>query len=232
MSLTIDDLKNKIYGYYYVNASKEDKTVNVWFQFTETEAYYLQFVFPKCKISYITFYYNQAQELVYDFMCDNNLQGAMEKTAPFLGTNGLTPEDRRAMIIVSVEDSERRSIQYITEDENDKTYDPVLFNLNGNCKLTDAGKTHQEIIRQDVLDGNAGTLLLSLMVDGPEGASIGAGASGASASTGAAAGTAATAAVGAAVVASVAIAVAAAVVAAAAPVTPSDSSSSSTHVHH
>jgi hypothetical protein len=162
MSITVADLKPNILGYYYVNASNADKTVNVWFQFTETEAYYIQFIFPKCKVSYVTFYYNQSQNLVFDFQCDDNLQDAIEKTTPFINN---TPASRRGMILVIVEDPERRSIQFITEDENDKTYNEILFDPN--CKLTDSGKLFNKTIRQAILDGDAGTELLNIAVDGP-----------------------------------------------------------------
>jgi hypothetical protein len=163
------NLKEKIYGYYYVNASKVDKEIFLLVRFSDTEAYVQSFIFPKCKISYVSWYHdsNDNDEFKFIAQAGSDLATQIDAVITYMLANGgVGPEPRRPASIVLVGDTEKKSINFITEDEQDKTYSDVLF-AGIPCKSTPAEDVLEEIVRQAVLDGNAGTNYDAWSVDGP-----------------------------------------------------------------
>lgn len=148
-------LKDRLTGYYYINASKADKQVYVYFQFTETEAYFYSFVFPKCNVSYVFFFRDpETQELFISTKAANNLEDAMDQPNFSL---------REPMILIVINDVTKKSINFGSVDETDQTFDSVLFDPN--CTPTEAERIAELAVRQSVLDGNAGTNFNIWLVD-------------------------------------------------------------------
>ena len=151
-------LKERLTGYYYINASKADKQVFVHFQFSETESYIFNFIFPKCRVSYVFFFENPADDnkLYLSAKAALNLDDAM---------NQPNFELRKPMIAILIGDQERKSINFITEDASDQTNSSDLF--NSSCEPTQFEKHVEAVVRQAVLDGNAGVDFTLWIVDGP-----------------------------------------------------------------
>lgn len=151
-------LKERLNGYYYINASKEDKQVFVFFQFNETESYIFNFIFPKCGVSYVFFFENpdDNNQLYISTKAALNLADAMDQPNFSL---------RKPMIAILVGDQTRKSINFITNDASDQTLSNDLF--NSSCKTTEFEKHAELVVRQAILDRNAGTNLTLWIVDGP-----------------------------------------------------------------
>lgn len=150
-------LKNRIKGYYYINASKDDKQVFVYFQFSQTEAYIYNFIFPKCRVSYVFFFINEE---------DNNQLYISYKAATSVAEAMNQPNFsiREPMQVVVIEDVTKKTINFISVDQTDKTFTDPLFDPN--CAPTEAEKVAELAVRQSVIEGNAGTNLNVWFVDG------------------------------------------------------------------
>ena len=148
-------LKNQISGYYYVNSTKNDKQIYVYFRFSDTESYILNFIFPKHKITYVFFYRNcHDKKLWISAKSANNLTDAMNQEKLSL---------REAIQIIVITDLDKKSINFITNDKHDKLFPTGLFDTNNN--LTPAENEVEKIIRQSIINGNAGTKLTGWFVD-------------------------------------------------------------------
>lgn len=150
-------LKDKINGYHYTNASKSDKTVLLAFQLTETEAYYFNITFPKCRITYVFLFYDQTNgnKLSISGKSATNLVDAMDQ--PNFAS-------RIPMKIITILDPTRQTINFGTLDDEDKLFTSELF--DSNSKLTQAGKGYQQTVRQAVIAGRASTTMDMFSVDG------------------------------------------------------------------
>ena len=151
-------LKERLTGYYYINASKADKQVFVYFQFSETESYIFNFIFPKCRVSYVFFFENpdDNNQLYVSTKSALNLADAMDQPNFSL---------RKPMIVILVGDQERKSINFITNDASDQTFSSDLF--DGNCKPTTTEIHVEAVVRQAILDGNASVDFTLWIIDGP-----------------------------------------------------------------
>jgi hypothetical protein len=151
-------LKPNILGYYYINASKTDKQMALYFQMSETEAYFFNIVFPKCRVSYIFLFRNPVDNLMYlSTKAAKNLTDAMDQTNFAI---------RRPILAIIVGDPERKTINFITNDASDQNNSLDLFDPS--CRDTEFGRYVQSVVRQGVLDGNAGTDLTLWLIDGPQ----------------------------------------------------------------
>jgi hypothetical protein len=139
-------LKNRIYGYTYINDSKADKQIYLYFQFSETDAYVYNFIFPKCKVSYIFFYKDMQNKLFVSYKTGISLTDAMDQPNFSI---------REPMQIIVTIDLTKKSINFITDDKADQVFNSPLF--NSDCTPTDAEKTSELAVRQSVLDRNAET---------------------------------------------------------------------------
>jgi hypothetical protein len=147
-------LKNQISGYYFVNSTKNDKQMYIYFRFSDTESYILNFIFPKNKITYVFFYRNTDDKLWISAKSANNLKDAMdqEKIA-----------SREAIQIIVITDLDKKSINFITKDKYDKLFPTNLFDKND--ILTSEENELEKIIRQSIIGENAGTKLTGWFVD-------------------------------------------------------------------
>lgn len=149
-------LNAQISGYYYINASKNDKQVFVYFRLGDTESYILNFLFPKNKISYVFFYRNPD---------DNNNLWISTKAADNLNLAMEQPkfEEREKIQLVVVADPEKKSINFITEDGHDKLFSSNLFDKND--KVTSYENSLEVTVRSSIVEGNAGTKFTGWLVD-------------------------------------------------------------------
>lgn len=150
-------LKNQILGYYYINATKNNKRVYVYFRFSDSESYILNFVFPKNKISYVFFYKNpdDNNNLWVSTKAGDNLHLAMDQPNISL---------REKIQLVIIADPEKKSINFITKDTHDNLFSAKLFDQND--KVTVYENIMETTIRDSIINGNAGTRLTGWFVDG------------------------------------------------------------------
>lgn len=151
-------LKNRILGYHYTNASKQDKQLFLLLSISETESYLFNIVFPKCRISYVFLFNNPDDEnkVYLSGKAANTLKDAMDQQ--FF-------ESRIPLMMVGVVDPSEKSINFMTEDSQDVNFDSLLF--NSDCTPTKDEIIFEATIRQAVLDGNASTKYKLFGVDGP-----------------------------------------------------------------
>jgi hypothetical protein len=155
-------VKPNILGYYYINASKTDKQMALYFQMSETEAYLFNIVFPKCRVSYLFFFRNPSDNITYLSMkAAKNLTDAMDQTNFSI---------RRPILGIIVGDPESKTINFITNDASDQNTSLDLFDPS--CRDTEFGRYVQSVVRQGVLDGNAGTDLTWWFIDGPRAGTV------------------------------------------------------------
>jgi hypothetical protein len=141
-------MPDKILGYFYVNATSKDKLMYVYFQFSDEIAYIFKFLMPKCKVSYIFFYYNPDDDnkLYFDFNSAKNPAEAMDQTHPFFGS-------RVQIQSIGIVDLEQKSINSATLDSMDK--DSTFDFFDTNCKQLTAGKNFANNMKANMLSGGA-----------------------------------------------------------------------------
>jgi hypothetical protein len=148
-------LKNQISGYYYINSSNNDKQVYVYFRVND-ESYILNFIFPKHKVTYCFFYKNSNDDKLWiSTKAGNSLSEAMDQ-------KNFSIREKIQLVIIA--DLEKKSINFLTKEDKDKSFSTFLF--DNNEKTTPKENDIEVSIRRSILNGNAGSKLTGWIVDG------------------------------------------------------------------
>lgn len=133
-------------GYHFTNASKNDKNIVLIFNLLDGTSRSFNVTFPKCAITYV-FLFNESSTIKFAMKSANNFQDAM---------NHPNFSQRITFSTLTVNDTEKKTINFLTQDSTDQTFNQSLFNIN--CTPTDVLKLFIENVRQSVVNGNAGTI--------------------------------------------------------------------------
>jgi hypothetical protein len=97
-------------------------------QTSSAEAYKQNFIFPKCKISYVfLFRDSETQEVFFSAKAANTLTDAMNQ--PFFN-------NRELLQVIAIGDPTKETINFLTIDSNDRQFNSPLFepDLHTNSK--------------------------------------------------------------------------------------------------
>lgn len=140
---------NRISGFYFLNASKNDKQMTLYYQLNETEAYANNIVFPKCRISYVFFFRNPDDDnkIYLSGKAANTLTQAMDQ--PFYSS-------KVAFRIIALgNNSAQAPINFMSNNATDQYIDYPYFEPE--CVPTNEENSAERIVRQAFIDGNAST---------------------------------------------------------------------------
>jgi hypothetical protein len=148
-------MTNQIMGYIYINASKDDKKIYLYIQFDDINKYIIPFIFPKYAASYIFFYrdFKNSNNLWVSGKSGNTLSDAMNQNNMLL---------REKIKIIIIGDQKKSTINFMSDDSNDKSFELPLFDEN---KFTENQKNIEKIIRTSISTSNAGSKMAGWVVN-------------------------------------------------------------------